>query len=79
MNFMVFGRRSNWLARPFASSMFASKCQHHAPGLYEMDTTLRSYVIKLEFERVPLTVANFVLAEGTKDSIKAMVYRFMTD
>jgi peptidylprolyl isomerase len=47
-------------------------------GLYaKMITSKGSILIKLEFERTPLTVANFVgLAEGTKDSNRGKGVRF---
>jgi peptidyl-prolyl cis-trans isomerase A (cyclophilin A) len=49
-----------------------------ADGLYaDLDTSKGRVLVRLEFEKVPLTVANFVgLAEGTKDSNKGRGTKF---
>jgi len=62
-----------------ANAPFSIMAQDNLPdGLYaEIDTTKGKILIQLEFEKTPLTVANFVgLAEGTKDSNKPKGTKF---
>ncbi len=62
-----------------ANAPFSIMAQDNLPdGLYaELDTTKGKILIQLEFEKAPLTVANFVgLAEGTKDSNKPKGTKF---
>ncbi|MGV3755125.1 MAG: peptidylprolyl isomerase [Verrucomicrobiota bacterium] len=62
-----------------ATAPFSIMAQDNLPdGLYaELDTTKGKILIQLEFEKAPLTVANFVgLAEGTKDSNKPKGTKF---
>lgn len=57
------------LAAAFNTLMFAAEGERKlADGVYaEIDTTRGKILLQLEFEKTPLTVANFVgLAEGTK-------------
>lgn len=56
----------------------AAETNKLADGLYaEMETSQGKIVLQLEFEKTPLTVANFVgLAEGTKDSNKPKGTKF---
>ena len=56
----------------------AAETKKLADGLYaEMETSKGQIVLQLEFEKTPLTVANFVgLAEGTKDSNKPKGTKF---
>ncbi len=60
------------VASLLAATSFQSPAADLPDGLYaELDTTKGKIVLQLEFEKVPLTVANFVgLAEGTKHYIK---------
>ncbi len=61
------------------STLFVTcKESHHPEGVYaEFDTVKGKILIKLHYEKVPITVANFVgLAEGTKDSNKGKGKKF---
>jgi cyclophilin family peptidyl-prolyl cis-trans isomerase len=61
-----------------AGQSIASENMPHADGLYaKLITSQGDILIKLEFEKTPLTVTNFVgLAEGTKDSNRGKGVRF---
>lgn len=67
----------------FMSSLNAAEktSQNYTPGLYaEIETPKGLIAIQLEYEKCPLTTANFVgLAEGTKKSNKADGTRFYND
>ena len=56
----------------------AAQIENLKDGLYvQMDTSKGMIVLQLEFEKTPMTVANFIgLAEGTKISNKAKGTRF---
>lgn len=61
-----------------AMSFGAFAAEDLSDGLYaELNTTKGRILLELEFEKTPLTVANFVgLAEGTKDSNKPKGTKF---
>jgi peptidylprolyl isomerase len=60
------------LALAFAAMPIGAQTADLPDGLYaEMETTRGTIILELEYEKAPLTVANFVgLAEGTLDSVK---------
>jgi peptidylprolyl isomerase len=61
-----------------AGESIASDTLQRADGLYaKLITSQGDILLKMEFEKTPLTVANFVgLAEGTKDSDRGKGVRF---
>ena len=62
----------------FTVTPMSNAAEKLSDGLYaEMETSQGKIVLQLEFEKTPLTVANFVgLAEGTKNSNKPKGTKF---
>ena len=67
-----------WVAMSAFFSTTTTQAAELKDGLYaELDTSKGKILLSLEFEKTPMTVANFVgLAEGTKDSNKPKGTRF---
>jgi len=73
-----FTRADDQPATIYSDKQLATKVAEFGDGLYAlMDTSKGEILLNLEFERVPMTVVNFVgLAEGTVNSNRGAGVRF---